>query len=149
MPRGYPGATPCPRAQARRALRPDGLFLCAILGGSTLTEMRISCAVAEQEREGGVSGRVSPLAQVRDAGSLLTRAGFALPSVDVDTLTFHYESGVVGPDVRSARVSAGGGCPPDASTPLAAGSPSAAPSPFSQRWIWCSIFAEWGRPTRS
>mmetsp|Transcript_12039 Transcript_12039/g.48289 ORF Transcript_12039/g.48289 Transcript_12039/m.48289 type:complete len:397 (+) Transcript_12039:109-1299(+) len=78
--------------QARMALVPDGLFLCAVLGGETLREMRISCAVAELEREGGVSQRVSPLAQVRDCGNLLTRAGMRLPAVDVDTVTMNYPS---------------------------------------------------------
>lgn len=53
-------------AQARRALKPDGLLLAAMLGGETLQELRIACSLAEQEREGGVSSRVSPLAQVRD-----------------------------------------------------------------------------------
>jgi NADH dehydrogenase [ubiquinone] 1 alpha subcomplex assembly factor 5 len=54
-------------AQARLALRPDGLFLAAMYGGETLQELRIACAVAQQEREGGVSPFVSPLAQVRPA----------------------------------------------------------------------------------
>ncbi|KAK9141275.1 hypothetical protein Scep_010956 [Stephania cephalantha] len=78
--------------QCRMALKPDGLFLAAILGGETLREMRIACTVAEMEREGGISPRVSPLAQVRDAGNLLTRAGFALPGVDVDEYCVRYGS---------------------------------------------------------
>ena len=77
-------------AQCRFALRPDGLFLGAMLGGNTLQELRIACTVAQQEREGGVAPRTSPLAQVRDAGNLLTRAGFAIPTVDVDDITVHY-----------------------------------------------------------
>lgn len=52
-------------AQARTALKPDGLLLAAMLGGDTLQELRIACSLAEQEREGGVSSRVSPLAQVQ------------------------------------------------------------------------------------
>jgi NADH dehydrogenase [ubiquinone] 1 alpha subcomplex assembly factor 5 len=68
------------------------MFLSAVLGGETLRELRIACAVAELEREGGVSQRVSPLAQVRDCGNLLTRAGMRLPAVDVDTLTMNYPS---------------------------------------------------------
>lgn len=52
-------------AQARIALKPDGLFLAAMYGGETLQELRISCALAQMEREGGVSAFVSPLAQVR------------------------------------------------------------------------------------
>ncbi|RVW60043.1 putative methyltransferase, mitochondrial [Vitis vinifera] len=79
--------------QCRLALKPDCLFLAAILGGETLKELRIACTVAQMEREGGISPRVSPLAQVRDAGNLLTRAGFTLPSVDVDEYTVKYRSG--------------------------------------------------------
>ncbi|XP_010680599.2 putative methyltransferase At1g22800, mitochondrial [Beta vulgaris subsp. vulgaris] len=78
--------------QSRLALKPDGLFLAAILGGETLKELRIACTVAQMEREGGISPRLSPLAQVRDAGNLLTRAGFTLPGVDVDEYTVKYES---------------------------------------------------------
>jgi len=80
--------------QCRKALKPDGLFLGAMLGGESLKELRIACLVAEQERDGGVSSRVSPLAQVSDAGNLLTRAGLVLTSVDVDTITVHYPSAV-------------------------------------------------------
>ncbi|XP_027092795.1 putative methyltransferase At1g22800, mitochondrial isoform X1 [Coffea arabica] len=78
--------------QARLALKPDGLFLAAILGGDTLKELRIACTVAQMEREGGISPRLSPLAQVRDAGNLLTRAGFMLPGVDVDEYTVRYKN---------------------------------------------------------
>lgn len=78
--------------QCRLALKPDGLFLAAILGGETLKELRIACTIAQMEREGGISPRISPLAQVRDAGNLLTRAGFTLPGVDVDKYTIRYDS---------------------------------------------------------
>ncbi|KAF6263918.1 S-adenosyl-L-methionine-dependent methyltransferase [Scenedesmus sp. NREL 46B-D3] len=81
-------------AQIRRALKPDGLFLGAMLGGQTMQELRISCSLAQQERQGGVSPFVSPLAQVRDAGNLLTRAELALPTVDVDTFVMRYSSAV-------------------------------------------------------
>lgn len=76
--------------QARRLLRPDGLFLGAILGGETLFELRRSLMEAEMGLRGGLSPRVSPMAEVRDAGGLLQRAGFALPVVDSDTLTVAY-----------------------------------------------------------
>jgi SAM-dependent methyltransferase len=76
--------------QIRRALKPDGLFLAALLGGETLTELRQSFAEAEAEVDGGVSPRVSPFADVRDLGSLLQRAGFALPVVDTDRVTVRY-----------------------------------------------------------
>ncbi|XP_062203277.1 putative methyltransferase At1g22800, mitochondrial [Phragmites australis] len=78
--------------QCRLALKPDGLFLAAILGGETLKELRIACTIAQMEREGGISPRMSPLAQVRDAGNLLTRAGFTIPGVDVDQYTVKYNS---------------------------------------------------------
>ncbi len=76
--------------QIRRALKPDGLFLAALLGGDTLTELRQSFAEAEAEIDGGVSPRVAPFADVRDLGALLQRAGFALPVVDTDRLTVRY-----------------------------------------------------------
>jgi SAM-dependent methyltransferase len=78
--------------QIRRALRPDGLFIAAILGGDTLTELRESFAVAESELAGGVSPRVVPFADVRDMGALLQRAGFALPVADVDRVMVRYAS---------------------------------------------------------
>ena len=79
-------------AQVRRALKPDGLFLAALVGGETLTELRHSFAAAESEIEHGVSPRVAPFADVRDLGALLQRAGFALPVTDVDRLTVRYDT---------------------------------------------------------
>jgi SAM-dependent methyltransferase len=76
--------------QIRLALKPDGLFLAAILGGGTLRELRQAMAEAEIAVEGGVSPRVSPFADVRDAGALLQRAGFALPVADSEELTVSY-----------------------------------------------------------
>lgn len=76
--------------QIRHALKPDGLFLGAMLGGQTLTELRRSLADAEIALEGGLSPRVSPFADVRDAGNLLQRAGFALPIADAETITVSY-----------------------------------------------------------
>jgi SAM-dependent methyltransferase len=78
-------------AQIRRALKPDGLLLAAMLGGETLTELRQCFAVAEAELEGGVSPRIAPFADLRDVGSLLQRAGLALPVTDVDHLVVRYE----------------------------------------------------------
>jgi SAM-dependent methyltransferase len=78
--------------QVRRALKADGLFLAALLGGETLTELRQSFAAAESEIEGGASPRVAPFADLRDLGGLLQRAGFALPVTDVDRLTVRYGS---------------------------------------------------------
>jgi len=79
-------------AQIRRALRPDGLFLAAMIGGDTLTELRQSFASAEAECEGGVSPRVAPFADLRDIGGLLQRAGLALPVTDVDRVVVRYDS---------------------------------------------------------
>lgn len=76
--------------QIRRALKPDGLFLGALLGGETLYELRIALFEAELAEEGGVSPRVSPLADLRDAAGLLQRAGFALPVADRDRITVTY-----------------------------------------------------------
>jgi ubiquinone/menaquinone biosynthesis C-methylase UbiE len=78
--------------QIRRALKPDGLFLAALIGGDTLSELRQAFAMAEAEIENGVSPRVAPFADVRDLGSLLQRAGFALPVTDVDRFTVRYAS---------------------------------------------------------
>ena len=76
--------------QVRRCLKPDGLFLGAMLGGSTLQELREAFVAAEAAIEGGVSPRVAPFADVRDLGSLLQRSGFALPVVDADIVTVAY-----------------------------------------------------------
>jgi SAM-dependent methyltransferase len=79
-------------AQIRRALRPDGLLLAAMLGGDTLTELRQCFAAAEAELDGGVSPRVAPFADLRDIGALLQRAGLALPVTDVDRVVVRYDS---------------------------------------------------------
>jgi len=78
--------------QIRRALKPDGLFLAALAGGETLTELREAFAAAEAEIEDGISPRVAPFADLRDLGALLQRAGFTLPVTDVDRLTVRYAS---------------------------------------------------------
>jgi SAM-dependent methyltransferase len=76
--------------QIRRALRPDGLFLGALLGGDSLIELRQAFLMAETETAGGVTLRVFPTAEVRDMGGLLQRAGFALPVADAEPLTVTY-----------------------------------------------------------
>ncbi|MGE5772764.1 MAG: methyltransferase domain-containing protein [Hyphomicrobiales bacterium] len=78
--------------QIRRALKPDGLFLAALAGGDSLTELRSAFAAAESEVEGGGSPRVAPFADVRELGGLLQRAGFALPVVDSERLVVRYDS---------------------------------------------------------
>ena len=76
--------------QIRRALRPDGLFIGAMFGGATLTELRQVLLQAEDEISGGASFRVSPFADAIDAAGLLQRAGFALPVADVDRVKVRY-----------------------------------------------------------
>jgi NADH dehydrogenase [ubiquinone] 1 alpha subcomplex assembly factor 5 len=76
--------------QIRRALRPDGLFLAAMLGGDSLTELRQALVRGESELQGGISPRIAPFVEIRDLGALLQRAGFALPVVDSDTITVTY-----------------------------------------------------------
>ncbi|KAI9020468.1 putative methyltransferase C20orf7, mitochondrial isoform 1 precursor [Hyaloraphidium curvatum] len=78
--------------QIRRSLKPDGVFLGALLGGDTLYELRTALQLAEMEREGGVSPHVSPMTDVRDVASLLSRAGFNLTTVDIDEITVNYPS---------------------------------------------------------
>ncbi|WP_311031662.1 class I SAM-dependent methyltransferase [Mesorhizobium koreense] len=78
--------------QIRRALRPDGLFLGALAGSGTLAELRESLLLAETELSGGASPRVAPFVDVRDAGGLLQRAGFALPVADTETIRVRYPS---------------------------------------------------------
>ena len=77
--------------QANHALRPDGLFMASLFGGDTLHELRHALIAAEAEITGGANARVIPFADVRDLGSLLQRAGFALPVTDMDTITVTYE----------------------------------------------------------
>ena len=77
-------------AQIRRALKPDGLFLAAMLGASSLEALRRALLLAESETRGGASPRVSPFVELRDAGALLQRAGFSLPVVDRDRITVRY-----------------------------------------------------------
>ena len=79
-------------AQIRFALKPDGLFLGALLGGETLTELRQSLASAEEEIRGGATPRVAPFAGINELGALLQRAGFALPVVDYDRVTVRYDN---------------------------------------------------------
>ena len=76
--------------QIRRALKPDGLLLAALLGGTTLHELRSAFLAAEAEIEGGASPHIAPFADVRDLGSLLQRAQFALPVTDAETVTVTY-----------------------------------------------------------
>lgn len=88
--------------QIRRALKPDGIFLAALFGGETLSELRQAFAAGEANASGGVSPRVSPFADVRDLGGLLQRAGFALPVADVErTIVRYRDLGTLFADLRA------------------------------------------------
>ncbi len=78
--------------QCRRALKPDGLFMATLFGGTTLHQLRASFAQAESDLYGGLSPRVAPMGEIRDLGALLQRAGFALPVADSVPLTVSYET---------------------------------------------------------
>jgi len=75
-------------AQIRRALRPDGLFLGAFVGAGSLPRLRAAMRAAEET----ASPRIHPQIDVKAAGDLLVRAGFALPVVDAETLTVRFSS---------------------------------------------------------
>ncbi|MGI9394529.1 MAG: SAM-dependent methyltransferase [Boseongicola sp.] len=78
--------------QAKLSLKPDGLFIAVLFGGQTLRELRAVLAEAESRVMGGISPRVLPMADIRDLGALLQRAGFSLPVADKRTLTVRYSS---------------------------------------------------------
>lgn len=78
-------------SQIRFALKPDGLFLAALLGGETLAELREALTAAEVEVSGGASPRVAPFAGVSELGALLQRAGLSLPVADQDRITVRYD----------------------------------------------------------
>lgn len=78
--------------QVFNALKEDGLFMASVLGAGTLQELREALLTAESDLYGGASARVIPLADIRDYGGLLQRAGFALPVIDSDTLTVRYDN---------------------------------------------------------
>src|SRR5262245_47045148 len=80
--------------QIRRALKPDGLLLAALIGGDSLTELRSAFGAAESEVEGGISPRVAPFVDIREIGGLLQRAGFALPVVDSERVAVRYDSAI-------------------------------------------------------
>ena len=84
--------TPGVLAQIRRALKPDGLFLACVPAAGTLGELRDCLIAAEAELTGAANARVLPFLDVRDAGALLQRAGFALPVTDSETLTVRYDT---------------------------------------------------------
>lgn len=74
----------------RRSLKPDSPFIAAIIGGDSLQELRSALTLADQERRGGLSPHISPMAKVRDCGSLLQGAGFVLPTIDIDSIVCPY-----------------------------------------------------------
>jgi SAM-dependent methyltransferase len=112
--------------QIRRALRPDGLFLASVPGLGTLQALREALAAAETELRGGISPRVSPFPELRDAAALLQRAGFALPVADAEEMRLAYRTPLaLFADLRAAGeanavLTRDGRVPPRALLPLAA-----------------------------
>lgn len=82
-------------SEVSRVLKPDGCFMFAICGGTTLPELRASMVMAEMERDGGVSPHVGPFVELVDVGALMQRAGFALPTIDVDTVNVAFPNAAV------------------------------------------------------
>ncbi|MGC6516614.1 MAG: class I SAM-dependent methyltransferase [Candidatus Puniceispirillaceae bacterium] len=78
--------------QMANKLRPDGLFFAVLFGGRTLQELRACLSAAEEDILGGISPHVAPMADIRDVGGLLGRAGLALPVADSELLTVTYSS---------------------------------------------------------
>ncbi|XP_072907371.1 arginine-hydroxylase NDUFAF5, mitochondrial [Hemitrygon akajei] len=76
--------------QIHFSLKPDGVFIGAMMGGETLYELRCSLQLAELEREGGFAPHVSPFTAVTDLGNLLDQAGFNMLTVDVDEIQVNY-----------------------------------------------------------
>ena len=82
--------------EVHRVLKPDGCFMFSMIGGTTLPELRISLGLAELERDGGGGGaHVGPFVELSDVGSLMQNAGFALPTIDVDTVRISYPNAAV------------------------------------------------------
>lgn len=77
--------------QARRALRPDGLFVAGFFGGTSLNELRADLLAAEVELTGRAAGRILPMVDTDMAAGLLQRAGFADPVAEVDTISVRYD----------------------------------------------------------
>ena len=82
-------------SEVSRVLKPDGCFMFAMIGGTSLPELRASMVMAEMERDGGVSPHVGPFVQLSDVGALMQRAGFALPTIDVDTINVAFPNAAV------------------------------------------------------
>lgn len=78
--------------QIINCLKNDGVFIGAVFGGDTLYELRSSLQLAELERHGGIAPHISPFTEIRDIGSLLTRAGFTMLTVDTDEIVVRYPS---------------------------------------------------------
>lgn len=81
---------PSTLSQINNILKPDAPLIASMMGGDTLFELRTSLQLASQERLGGISPHLSPLADVRDVGGLLTKAGFKLLTVDIDDIVVEY-----------------------------------------------------------
>lgn len=78
-----------------RVLKPDGCLMFAMIGGTSLPELQSAFVLADLERNGGVSPHVGPFIDFPSIGSLLTESGFALPTIDIDTVSLSYPNAMV------------------------------------------------------
>lgn len=78
--------------QYRQALKPDGLFIAAVFGETSLSQLKVSLLTAESECQAGAGRRVAPFATIQDFGQALARAGFALPVTDIDKVRVQYKN---------------------------------------------------------
>eukprot|EP00300_Choanocystis_sp_HF-7_P011372 c17433_g1_i2.p1 GENE.c17433_g1_i2~~c17433_g1_i2.p1 ORF type:complete len:238 (+),score=45.30 c17433_g1_i2:429-1142(+) len=78
--------------KVRTMLKPNGVFVAAMPGGDTLHELRVSLALAEKELESGIGIHISPMVSGPDAGNLLSAAGFAMTTVDIQTIVYNYSN---------------------------------------------------------
>ena len=76
--------------QLRQKLKADGLFISAMFGGDTLTELRQVFYKTDENILGGLAPHIYPMASYTQAAGLLSRAGLNQPVVDTDRFTVSY-----------------------------------------------------------
>ena len=76
--------------QLRQKLKSDGLFIAAMFGGDTLTELRQVFYKTDEEFLGGLAPHIYPMASYSQAAGLLSRAGLNQPVVDTDRFSVSY-----------------------------------------------------------
>lgn len=72
---------------AYEKLAPKGVFLSALVGEYSLTELKNAFLDADITLKGGASGRIAPMITLQDSALLLQKAGFKNCTSDIDHLT--------------------------------------------------------------